>query len=87
MQSFVSTDHGEWTVKGFIDIYRNIYTISIDTKIISKILEMHLFPQILQLAEEQRYSIVLAEHQNWYPDLSFVNQSDPRIRFAVDLNE
>ena len=85
MQSFVSTDHGEWTVKGFIDIYRNIYTISIDTKIISKILEIHLFPQILQLAEEQRYSIVLAEHQNWYPDLSFVNQSDPRIRFAVDL--
>lgn len=85
MQNFVSTDHGEWTVKGFIDIYRNIYTISIDTKIISKILEIHLFPQILQLAEEQRYSIVLAEHQNWYPDLSFVNQSDPRIRFAVDL--
>lgn len=85
MQNFVSTDHGEWTVKGFIDIYRNIYTISIDTKIISKILEIHLFPQILQLAEEQHYSIVLAEHQNWYPDLSFVNQSDPRIRFAVDL--
>lgn len=85
MQDFVSTDHGEWTVKGFIDIYRNIYTISIDTKIISKILEIHLFPQILQLAEEQRYSIVLAEHQNWYPDLSFVNQSDPRIKFAVDL--
>lgn len=85
MQDFVSTDHGEWTVKGFIDIYRNIYTISIDTKIISKILEIHLFPRILQLAEEQRYSIVLAEHQNWYPDLSFVNQSDPRIRFAVDL--
>lgn len=85
MQNFVSTDHGEWIVKGFIDIYRNIYTISIDTKIISKILEIHLFPQILQLAEEQRYSIVLAEHQNWYPDLSFVNQSDPRIRFAVDL--
>ena len=85
MQNFVSTDHGEWTVKGFIDIYRNIYTINIDTKIISKILEIHLFSRILQLAEEQRYSIVLAEHQNWYPDLSFVNQSDPRIRFAVDL--
>ena len=85
MQSFVSTDHGEWTVKGFIDIYRNIYTISIDTKIISKILEIHLFPRILQLAEEQRYSIVLAEHQNWYPYLSFVKRSDPRIKFAVDL--
>lgn len=56
-----------------------------DTKIVSKILEIHLFPQILRFAEEQNYSIVLAEHQNWYPDFSFVSQTDPRIKFAVDL--
>lgn len=85
MRDHVSADDGEWTVKGFIDIYRNIYTISSDTKIVSKILEIHLFPQILQFAQEQGYSIVLAEHQNWYPDLSFVNLADPRIKFAVDL--
>ncbi len=85
MRDYVSAEDGEWTVKGFIDIYRNIYTISSDTKIVSKILEIHLFPQILQLAQEQGYSIVLAEHQNWYPDLSFVNLADQRIKFAVDL--
>lgn len=85
MREHVSAEDGEWTVKGFIDIYRNIYTISSDTKIVSKILEIHLFPQILQFAQEQGYSIVLAEHQNWYPDLSFVNLSDRRIKFAVDL--
>ncbi|MBA7676609.1 Type-2 restriction enzyme EcoRV [subsurface metagenome] len=85
MREHVSADDGEWTVKGFIDIYRNIYTISSDTKIVSKILEIHLFPQILQFAKEHAYSIVLAEHQNWYPDLSFVSLNDPRIKFAVDL--
>jgi hypothetical protein len=85
LRTHVSSDDGNWTVKGFIDIYRNIYTISSDTKVISKILEIHLFPQILQFAEEQRYSIVLAEHQNWYPDFSFVSQGDPRLKFAVDL--
>jgi hypothetical protein len=85
MKDHVSAENGDWTVKGFIDIYRNIYTISSDTKIVSKILEIHLFPQILQLAEEQKYSIVLAEHQNWYPDLSFVSKEDARIKFAVDL--
>lgn len=85
MHNHVSAEDGEWTVKGFIDIYRNIYTISSDTKIVSKILEIHLFPQILQFAQEQGYSIVLAEHQNWYPDISFVNLTDPRIKFAVDL--
>ena len=85
MREYVSAEDGEWTVKGFIDIYKNIYTISSDTKIVSKILEIHLFPQILKFAESQKYSIVLAEHQNWYPDLSFISQKDPRIKFAVDI--
>ncbi len=85
MSEHVSTEDGTWTVKGFIDIYRNIYTISPDTKIISKILEIHLFPQILKFAQEYDYSIVLAEKQNWYPDLSFVSQADPNLKFAVDL--
>lgn len=81
----VSAEDGGWTVKGFIDIYKNIYTISSDTKIVSKILEIHLFPQILQFAEENKYSIVLAESQNWYPDLSFVSKEDSNIKFAVDI--
>ena len=42
----------EWTIKGFIDIFKNIYTISSDTKIVSKILELHLFPQFLAFAEQ-----------------------------------
>jgi len=33
----VSTNEGEWIIKGFIDIHKKVYTISIDTKIISKI--------------------------------------------------
>lgn len=62
LRYYVSTDTGEWTIKGFIDIYKNIYTISSDTKIISKILEIHIFPKILRFAEKQGYKIILAEH-------------------------
>ena len=47
LKSHISTEDGQWTVKGFIDIFRNVYTISSDTKIVSKILEIHLFPKIL----------------------------------------
>ena len=43
LKHYVSTDTGEWTIKGFIDVYKNIYTISSDTKIVSKILEIHIF--------------------------------------------
>ena len=85
LQQYVSTENGEWTIKGFIDIYKNIYTISSDTKIVSKILEIHTFPEILRFAEKNNYKIILAEHQNWYPDLTFVSNEDDKIKFAVDL--
>jgi hypothetical protein len=85
LSSYISSDDGQWTVKGFIDIFKNIYTISSDTKIISKILEIHLFPKILQFAQLHEYKVVLAEHQNYYPDISFVKASDETIRFAVDF--
>lgn len=85
LKSYVSTDNGDWTIKGFIDLYKNIYTISSDTKIISKILEIHIFPQILQFAESIGYRIILAEKQNWYPDLTFVHKEHEDVKFAVDL--
>ncbi len=85
LKKHVSTEDGQWTVKGFIDIFRNVYTISSDTKIVSKILEIHLFPQILAFAQANGYKIVLAEHQNYYPDISFVKSDDESIKFAVDF--
>jgi hypothetical protein len=85
LKNHISTDDGQWTVKGFIDIFKNVYTISSDTKIVSKILEIHLFPKILQFAEVCGYMVVLAEHQNYYPDISFVKASDETVKFAVDF--
>jgi hypothetical protein len=85
LEEYVSSDTGDWTVKGFIDIYKNIYTISSDTKIVSKILEIHIFPQVLKFADSIGYLIVLAEKQNWYPDLSFVKKGNEEVKFAVDL--
>lgn len=85
LERYVSTDNGDWSVKGFIDIYKNIYTISSDTKIISKILEIHVFPQIFQFADEIGYKILLAEHQNYYPDLTFISKENEEVKFALDL--
>jgi hypothetical protein len=85
LKSYVSTKNGEWTIKGFIDVYKNVYTISSDTKIISKILEIHIFPELLRFATNTGYKIVLAEHQNWYPDLTFVHSENEDIKFALDL--
>ena len=75
----------EWTIRGFIDIFKNIYPMSADTKVISKILEVHLMPQFLNFAEKFNFNLELAEYQNWYPDLTFVSKENPSIKFAVDL--
>jgi len=75
---------GDWTIKGFIDVFKNIYTISADTKVISKILELHLFPQFLDFARRLEYTLELATYQNYYPDITFVSKHN-KVKFAVDL--
>lgn len=79
----VSTEDGDWVVKGFIDIAKNIYTISVDTKVVSKIMELLLFPKICQFAEENRYKMVLCKEQNFYPDITFIDSMNNK--FAVDV--
>jgi len=37
LNDYISTDNGQWSIKGFIDSYKNVYTISNDTKLKLKI--------------------------------------------------
>ena len=48
----IATDNGDWIVKGFIDIYKNIYTISVDTKVVSKVIELLLIPAFENFAKK-----------------------------------
>jgi len=83
LNSVVSTQKGDWIIKGFIDVAKNIYTISVDTKVISKIMELLLFPEFARFAEKYRLRMVLSEQQNFYPDISFLDNEGNR--FALDL--
>ena len=85
LTEYVSTHSGDWSIKGFIDIDTSVYTLSADTKMISKILEIQIFPKIQLFADKMGYELILAEKQNWYPDMSFVKKSDTSVKFAVDL--
>ena len=79
----ISTEDGNWVVKGFIDVYKNIYTISTDTKVISKIIELYIFPKILEFATKNELEIELTKAQNYYPDITFKDKEGNL--FAVDL--
>jgi len=73
----------DWTVKGFIDYYKNIYSISTDTKVVSKIIELMIFPKLLEFAQRNNLKLELAPHQNYYPDITFIDSD--RKKYAIDL--
>jgi len=73
----------DWAVKGFIDYHKNIYSISTDTKVVSKIIELMIFPKLLEFAQRNGYTLELAPHQNYYPDITFVATDGKK--YAVDL--
>jgi len=79
----VSTDEGEWIVKGFIDVAKNVYTISLDTKVISKILELLLIPEFVRFSKDFGYKLVLTKEQNFYPDITLI--SDQGEKIAIDI--
>jgi len=39
----------------------------------------------MEFARQHHFKIVLAEHQNYYPDISFIKADDESIKFAVDF--
>jgi len=79
----LATDAGDWTIKGFIDVYKSIYAISTDTKVMSKIIELMLFPIISSFSTKHGYKMMLSEQQNYYPDISFIAPNGTKI--ALDL--
>jgi len=70
----VATNEGDWFIKGFIDVYSKIYSISVDTKIVSKVLELLLFPMFVDFGNKHGLEIELCPQQNFYPDLTFTHK-------------
>ena len=82
-KDFLETESNEWIVKGFIDSEKRVYTISNDTKVVSKIIEILLIPKLDRFAAEHGLQMELPTKQNYYPDLTF-KDSDGHL-FAVDF--
>jgi hypothetical protein len=82
-ESFTIPNSTDWTVKGFIDYYQNIYSISTDTKVVSKIIELILFPKLLEFAQKNNLQLKLSPHQNYYPDITFISSEGKK--YAIDL--
>lgn len=82
-KNFLETENREWIVKGFIDVDKNIYTITTDTKVVSKIIEILLIPKLDLFARQNNLTLELPSKQNYYPDLTF--RDNEGNLFAVDF--
>lgn len=82
-KSLLETDDNQWIVKGFIDINKNVYTITNDTKVVSKIIEILLIPRLNLFAQNNALKLELPSKQNFYPDLTF--RDEYGHLFAVDF--
>ena len=82
-KSLLETKDNDWIVKGFIDIDKNVYTITNDTKVVSKIIEIILIPHLAAFAKRNKMTLELPSAQNYYPDLTFIDDEDNL--YAVDF--
>ena len=82
-KTYLETDGHDWIVKGFVDVNKNVYTITNDTKVVSKIIEILLIPKLDKFANDNGLVMELPSKQNFYPDLTFKDNSGNL--FAVDF--
>ena len=82
-KSLLETKDNDWIVKGFIDVDKNIYTITNDTKVVSKVIEIILIPHLDAFAKKNGMTLELPTAQNYYPDLTF--KDGEGNLFAVDF--
>jgi hypothetical protein len=72
-----------WDIKGVIDSRKRIYTITNDTKLISKVFELVITPIIFEMAKKYGIEVVQSDRQTVYPDITLVLPNKNKI--ALDI--
>jgi len=75
----------EWHIKGVVDGRGNLYTVSNDTKLISKVFELVAFPVIVEAVEPYIKKWEPEERQTVYPDLTLILPGKSPNKIAIDI--
>jgi len=75
----------DWYVKGILDSKEQLYTISNDTKLISKVFELISIPIITHAVEHHIKSWEIEERQTVYPDLTLILDAPIPNKIAIDI--
>lgn len=72
-----------WDIKGILDSQGRIYTITNDTKLISKVFELVTTPIICDIAQKYNIEVIESDRQTVYPDLTLILPNKKKI--ALDI--
>lgn len=75
----------EWHIKGVVNGKGNLYTVSNDTKLISKVFELVSFPIITEAVKPYIERCESEERQTVYPDLTLILPGEIPNKIAVDI--
>jgi hypothetical protein len=75
----------EWHIKGVVNRKGNLYTLSNDTKLISKVFELVSFPIIIEAVKPFIKSWESEERQTVYPDLTLILHGELPNKIAIDI--
>ena len=75
----------EWCIKGVLDNKNQLYTLSNDTKLLSKVFELVSIPIITKAVEPHIQSWEIEERQNAYPDLTLIFDGPSPNKIAIDI--
>jgi len=85
ISELICDQSGNWAVKGIIDSEYNLFPMSLDTKVLSKIFEDQLTPRFYEVCRENGWTLYEAEYQNQYPDFTIDLNNDTNTRIAIDV--
>lgn len=74
-----------WDIKGVIDSEKRIYTLTDDTKLISKVLELMTRPIVYEVAHTHELEVVEAQSQTIYPDFTLQGKGLGDKKLALDV--
>lgn len=80
----------EWDILGIVDKEKNVYPMTTDTKVLSKVFEMKVLPHFNGIndelsLEDNNCKIILAEAQNQYPDITLTGGIIGKEKIAIDI--
>lgn len=85
LQKQFITGQKDWSIKGLIDAKKKIYSISLDTKLLSKILELTILPLLIVFCKKRKLKYYLAENQIQYPDVTLEGKLLGVKKYALDI--